>query len=332
MNNDVLILGEVKEREVHPVTYELLAWGKGLAEKLNSNLSVVILGYNLERLEEVIYHGADIVYYFEHPSLSIFNVEIYSDILAPFIKDIKPEIVLAGATTTGRTIMPYLAGRLKTGLTADCTSLDIEEGTGLLLQTRPAIGGNVLATIKTPLHKPQMATVRPKGKRPLERDIKRKGKIEVIKPSINTNSRIERLDFRPREEEVSLSDAEVVLSGGKGLKDPQNFSMLFEISKMLGAAVGASRAVVDMGWIGYPHQVGLSGKTVNPKVYIAVGISGAVQHLAGMMNSEYIIAINKDPDAPIFQVADLGIVGDAIEILSALKKKLEEKRDVQQGQ
>lgn len=332
MNNDVLILGEVKEREVHPVTYELLAWGKGLAEKLNSNLSVVILGYNLERLEEVIYHGADIVYYFEHPSLSIFNVEIYSDILAPFIKDIKPEIVLAGATTTGRTIMPYLAGRLKTGLTADCTSLDIEEGTGLLLQTRPAIGGNVLATIKTPLHKPQMATVRPKGKRPLERDIKRKGRIEVIKPSINTNSRIERLDFRPREEEVSLSDAEVVLSGGKGLKDPQNFSMLFEISKMLGAAVGASRAVVDMGWIGYPHQVGLSGKTVNPKVYIAVGISGAVQHLAGMMNSEYIIAINKDPDAPIFQVADLGIVGDAIEILSALKKKLEEKRDVQQGQ
>lgn len=332
MNNDVLILGEVKEREVHPVTYELLAWGKGLAEKLNSNLSVVILGYNLERLEEVIYHGADIVYYFEHPSLSIFNVEIYSDVLAPFIKDIKPEIVLAGATTAGRTIMPYLAGRLKTGLTADCTSLDIEEETGLLLQTRPAIGGNVLATIKTPLHKPQMATVRPKGKRPLERDIKRKGKIEVIKPSINTNSRIERLDFRPREEEVSLSDAEVVLSGGKGLKDPQNFSMLFEISKMLGAAVGASRAVVDMGWIGYPHQVGLSGKTVNPKVYIAVGISGAVQHLAGMMNSEYIIAINKDPDAPIFQVADLGIVGDAIEILSALKKKLEEKRDVQQGQ
>lgn len=332
MNNDVLILGEVKEREVHPVTYELLAWGKGLAEKLNSNLSVVILGHNLERLEEVIYHGADIVYYFEHPSLSIFNVEIYSDVLAPFIKDIKPEIVLAGATTAGRTIMPYLAGRLKTGLTADCTSLDIEEGTGLLLQTRPAIGGNVLATIKTPLHKPQMATVRPKGKRPLERDIKRKGRIEVIKPSINTNSRIERLDFRPREEEVSLSDAEVVLSGGKGLKDPQNFSMLFEISKMLGAAVGASRVVVDMGWIGYPHQVGLSGKTVNPKVYIAVGISGAVQHLAGMMNSEYIIAINKDPDAPIFQVADLGIVGDAIEILSALKKKLEEKRDVQQGQ
>lgn len=328
MNNGVFILGETKEGKIHTVTYELLAWGKGLAEGLNSNLSAIILGHNLKGLEEIIYHGADTVYYFEHPSLDIFNVEIYSEVLIPFIKDTKPEIVLAGATSTGRTIMPYLAGKLKTGLTADCTSLDIEEGTGLLLQTRPAIGGNVLATIKTPLHRPQMATVRPKGKRPLERDIKRNGRIEIIKPEININSRIERINFRPRDEEISLSDAEVIISGGKGLKDPQNFSILFEISKILGSAVGASRAVVDMGWIGYPHQVGLSGKTVNPKVYIAVGISGAVQHLAGMMNSEYIIAINKDPDAPIFQVADLGIVGDAVEILPVLKKKLEEKRNV----
>jgi len=246
--------------------------------------------------------------------------------LVPFIKKMQPEIVLAGATTIGRTIMPYLAGKLKTGLTADCTSLDIEEKTGLLLQTRPAIGGNVLATIKTPLHKPQMATVRPKGKRPLERDPNRKGDIEIIRPEININSRIETLDFKTREEEVSLVDAEIVVSGGKGLKDPQNFSMLFEISRILGAAVGASRSVVDMGWVEYPHQVGLSGKTVNPRVYIAIGISGAVQHLAGMMNSESIIAINKDPEAPIFQVADLGIVGDALEILPVLKKRLEERK------
>ncbi len=326
MSKDVIILGETKGEKIHPVTYELLAWGKGLSEKLNSNLSVVILGRNLEGVEEIIYYGADKVYYFEHSALDIFNVEIYSEVLVPFIKRMQPEIVLAGATTTGRTIMPYLAGKLKTGLTADCTSLDIEEKTGLLLQTRPAIGGNVLATIKTPLHKPQMATVRPKGKRPLERDSNRKGDIEIIKPEININSRIERLDFKTREEEVSLVDAEIVVSGGKGLKDPQNFSMLFEISKLLGAAVGASRSVVDMGWVEYPHQVGLSGKTVNPRVYIAIGISGAVQHLAGMMNSESIIAINKDPEAPIFQVADLGIVGDALEILPVLKKRLEERK------
>ena len=326
MSKDVIILGETKGEKIHPVTYELLAWGKGLSEKLNSNLSVVILGKNLEGVEEIIYYGADKVYYFEHSALDIFNVEIYSEVLVPFIKSMQPEIVLAGATTTGRTIMPYLAGKLKTGLTADCTSLDIEEKTGLLLQTRPAIGGNVLATIKTPLHKPQMATVRPKGKRPLERDPNRKGDIEIIRPEININSRIERLDFKTREEEVSLVDAEIVVSGGKGLKDPQNFSMLFEISRILGAAVGASRSVVDMGWVEYPHQVGLSGKTVNPRVYIAIGISGAVQHLAGMMNSESIIAINKDPEAPIFQVADLGIVGDALEILPVLKKRLEERK------
>ncbi|HHV81132.1 TPA: electron transfer flavoprotein subunit alpha/FixB family protein [bacterium] len=326
MSKDVIILGETKGEKIHPVTYELLAWGKGLSEKLNSNLSVVILGKNLEGVEEIIYYGADKVYYFEHSALDIFNVEIYSEVLVPFIKKMQPEIVLAGATTTGRTIMPYLAGKLKTGLTADCTSLDIEEKTGLLLQTRPAIGGNVLATIKTPLHKPQMATVRPKGKRPLERDPNRKGDIEIIRPEININSRIERLDFKTREEEVSLVDAEIVVSGGKGLKDPQNFSMLFEISRILGAAVGASRSVVDMGWVEYPHQVGLSGKTVNPRVYIAIGISGAVQHLAGMMNSESIIAINKDPEAPIFQVADLGIVGDALEILPVLKKRLEERK------
>lgn len=326
MSKDVIILGETKGEKIHPVTYELLAWGKGLSEKLNSNLSVVILGKNLEGVEEIIYYGADKVYYFEHSALDIFNVEIYSEVLVPFIKKMQPEIVLAGATTTGRTIMPYLGGKLRTGLTADCTSLDIEEKTGLLLQTRPAIGGNVLATIKTPLHKPQMATVRPKGKRPLERDPNRKGDIEIIRPEININSRIERLDFKTREEEVSLVDAEIVVSGGKGLKDPQNFSMLFEISRILGAAVGASRSVVDMGWVEYPHQVGLSGKTVNPRVYIAIGISGAVQHLAGMMNSESIIAINKDPEAPIFQVADLGIVGDALEILPVLKKRLEERK------
>lgn len=327
MSKEVIILGEVRNGKIHSVTYELLAWGKELSEKLKTKLSALILGHNIRNLEEVICYGADKVYYLEHPRFNIFNPEVYAEALVPFIKEVEPDILLAGATTLGRTIMPYLAGRLKAGLTADCTSLDIEEETGLLLQTRPAIGGNVLATIKTPNSKPQMATVRPKGKKPLEKDTKRFGEIKVIKPNINLNSRIERLDFKPREEEISLVDAEVVISGGKGLKDPKNISLIFEISKLIeSSAVGASRAIVDMGWVGYPHQVGLSGKTVNPKVYIAVGISGAVQHLAGMMNSESIIAINKDPEAPIFQVSDLGIIGDALEILPVLKKKLEERK------
>ncbi|MGC8717714.1 MAG: electron transfer flavoprotein subunit alpha/FixB family protein [bacterium] len=326
MSKEVFILGEIRDGKIHSVTYELLAWGRDLADRLKAKLSALILSYDLERVEEIIYYGADRVYYFNHPLLKRFNVEIYAEVLVPFIKEKVPDIILAGATTTGRTIMPYIAGKIKAGLTADCTFLDIEDKTGLLLQTRPAIGGNVLATIKTPVCKPQMATVRPRGKRPLERNIKRKGNIKIIKPNISGSSRIELLDFRPRLEEVSLEDAEVVISGGKGLKDPKNFSLLFDISKLIGCAVGASRAVVDMGWIDYPHQIGLSGKTVNPKVYIAVGISGAVQHLAGMINSESIVAINKDPEAAIFHVADLGIVGDALEVLSVLKKRLEEKK------
>ncbi len=324
---DVFILSEVREGKIHPVTYELLAWGRFLTDKLKGTLSALVLGDNLEdQLEELIFYGADKVEFFKNSELEIFNVENYSKVLIPFIKEKNPEIILASATTRGRTIMPYLAGKLKTGLTADCTHLDIEEDTGLLLQTRPAIGGNVLATIKTPEHKPQMATVRPKGKKPLLKDKNRKGEVIIHNINENFSSRTKRLDLKRREEEISLSDAEIIISGGKGLKNPQNFYLLFDIAHLLGGAVGASRSVVDMGWIEYSHQVGLSGKTVNPKVYIAVGISGAVQHLAGMINSENIIAINKDPDAPIFQVSDLGIVGDAIEILSLLKRKLEERK------
>lgn len=324
---DVFIVSEIREGKIHPVTYELLAWGRELVDKLNGVLSALILGHNLEdQLEELIFHGADKVEFFKNKELEIFNVENYAKILVPFIKEREPEIILASATTQGRTLMPYLAGKLKTGLTADCTHLDIEEDTGLLLQTRPAIGGNVLATIKTPEHKPQMATVRPKGKKPLPKNEKRKGEIIIHDINEEFSSRVKRLSFRKREEEISLNDAEIIISGGKGLKNPQNFSLLFDIAHLLGGAVGASRSVVDMGWIDYSHQVGLSGKTVNPKIYIAIGISGAVQHLAGMINSKNIISINKDPDAPIFQVSDLGIVGDALEILPILKKKLEERK------
>jgi electron transfer flavoprotein alpha subunit len=324
---DVFIISEVREEKIHPVTYELLAWGRELTDKLRGTLSALVLGNNLEeQLKELIFYGADKIEFFKHKELEVFNVENYTKILVPFIKEKNPEIILASATTQGRTLMPYLAGKLKTGLTADCTYLDIEEDTGLLLQVRPAIGGNVLATIKTPEHKPQMATIRPRNKKPLPRNEKRKGEIIVHNINEIFSPRVKRIDFKKREKEVSLSDVEIIIAGGKGLKNPQNFSLLFDIAHLLNGAVGASRSAVDMGWIEYPHQVGLSGKTVNPKVYIAVGISGAVQHLAGMINSENIIAINKDPEAPIFQVSDLGIVGDALEILPLLKKKLYERK------
>jgi len=326
MREEVFTLAEVREGRIHPVSFELLAWGRTLADKLATNLSAIVLGDDLEdQLEELIFYGADTVEFFKHPELDVFNIENYSEVLVPFIREIMPDILLAGATTTGRTFMPYLAGKLKTGLTADCTSLDIEEDTGLLLQTRPAIGGNVLATIKTPKYRPQMATVRPKGRKPLPRDDDREGKITIHSVDNNFSPRVRRIGFTKRENEISLVDAEIVISGGKGLKEPKNFSLLFDIAKDLNGAVGASRSAVDMGWVSYPHQVGLSGKTVNPKLYIACGISGAVQHLAGMLNSENIIAINKDPDAPIFQVANLGIVGDVLEILPLLKKMLQEK-------
>jgi len=319
----VWTIAEVKEGKINIVSYELLAWGKDLAEKLDVELSSVVLSNKVEEIESLIHYGADKVYYIEHEKLAHFYPDIYTNILKNMVEELKPEIILASATTTGRTIMPALAAKLNTGLTADCTNFEIDEKTRSLIQIRPAIGGNVMAKIKT-VTKPQMATVRPKSKQPLEKDEKRNG--EIIKKEYENEiyeSKYKWINFeKDRSSEQPIQQSDVIIAGGKGIKKPENFKRLQRIAEKLNGAVGATRAVVDMGWIDYSHQIGLSGKTVSPKLYIAVGISGAVQHIAGMSSSKYIISINKDPEAPIFKISDLGIVADATDILPLLEKEI----------
>lgn len=328
-NKGIWTLAEQESGQLKPISYELLARGRILADKLGTELCSVVLGAKIDSsgIQELILRGADKVYLVESPALEHFLVEPYSKVMEHLIKTYKPDVLIAGATTTGRTLMPYLAIKVTTGLTADCTELEIEEETGNLLQIRPAIGGNIMATIKTPDHRPQMATVRPKSTTLPPIIEGRKGEIVNVQvPEDLLKSRVQRLGFMSIEEdETNIQDADRIVSGGRGIKKAENFALIRELAEKLGASVGASRDVVDRGWISYPHQVGLSGKTVTPSLYVAVGISGAIQHLAGMKTSETIVAINSDPDAQIFQVADFGIVGDLFEVVPALIEELDKR-------
>ncbi|MDR2519348.1 MAG: electron transfer flavoprotein subunit alpha/FixB family protein [Spirochaetaceae bacterium] len=323
----VWTLAEQFEGKLKGVSFELLSRGRKLADKLGTSLASVLIGDGVGDgdLDRLIKQGADAVYTVQDPKLAYFVCETYERVLEKLIKDYKPAILLAAATSTGRTLMPYTAVKVHTGLTADCTELDIEEGTGNLLQTRPAIGGNIMATIKTPNHRPQLATVRPKSSRPLPPDPNRSGKITRIPfdPSFVPAQGVEVKGYRREESSLHLEEADLVVSGGKGLKKGENFAAVHKLAESLGAAVGASRDAVDRGWISYPHQVGLSGKTISPKVYIAIGISGAIQHLAGIKTSETIVSINIDPDAALHKLADLGIVGDAFQVIPELQKRLD---------
>jgi electron transfer flavoprotein alpha subunit len=326
MNKSLWILAEQVEGKIQTVSFELLTRARKLTDKLNAELSAVIFGYNLssEALNELIERGADKVYAVEDAQLQHFSLEPYSASMVKLIGEYTPGIIIAAATSMGRTLMPYVAVKTHTGLTADCTMLDIEEQTDNLLQTRPAIGGNILATIKTPDHRPQMATVRPHSTKPAPRQKGRQGEIVRLKPDeCHLRSRTKRLDFIPYEAKHTIQDANIVVSVGRGIKKGENLSTVEPLVKKLGAALGATRDVVDRGWLSYSHQVGLSGKTVNPKLYFAIGISGAIQHLAGMQTSKTIVAINNDPEAPIFRVADFGIVGDIFEVIPALCERLE---------
>jgi len=322
----VWTLAEQFEGKLKGVSFELLSRGRKLADKLGTALVSVLIGDRVtdDDLMRLVKQGADAVYTVQDPKLAYFVCETYERVLEKLIKDHKPAIILAAATSAGRTLMPYTAVKVHTGLTADCTELDIEEGTGNLLQTRPAIGGNIMATIKTPNHRPQLATVRPKSSRPLPPDPKRTGEIKRIPfdPSLAAPG-VEVKGYRREESTLNLEEADVVVSGGKGLKKGEYFAAVHKLADRLGAAVGASRDAVDRGWISYPHQVGLSGKTISPKVYIAIGISGAIQHLAGIKTSETIVAINIDPDATLHKLADLGIVGDAFQVIPELQKRLD---------
>jgi electron transfer flavoprotein alpha subunit len=324
-------LAEVTGGRINPVSYEAISRAVCLKESLKQSTIVsVLIGQLLpdETPESLIHHGADEVIYVGHPRLEHFIVDAYSRVLVQLARAEDPCIFLAGATTYGRTIMPYVATRLGAGLTADCTELAIEPQTQLLLQTRPAIGGNIMATIKTPSARPQMATVRPRSTKILPPDLNRKGRIREIKPDPNLlDSPVTYVQSEKSVREgVPIAKARKVVSGGRGLGRVENFQLVYDLAEALDAAVGASREAVDRGWISYPHQVGLSGKTVTPELYLSVGVSGAIQHLAGMQTSKHIIAINSDSEAQIFDVADLGIVGDLHRIIPILIDRIEEKK------
>ena len=317
----VLVFAEQHRGKLRDCSLELLGAGQKLASTLHQELAAALLGSEVEPLCPALFaHGADKVYLVQAQELALYRTEPYAGALSAVLTRYRPSIVLFGATTTGRDLAPRIAARLRTGLTADCTGLEVEEKTGLLLQIRPAFGGNIMATIKCASHRPQMATVRPKVmKKPIP-DFTRRGEIVRIDGEVDSKSLPSRVlqVIEATDQIVNLEEAEIVVAGGRGLEKADNFRLLEELAKALGGAVGASRAAVDAEWKPHPFQVGQTGKTVCPKLYIACGISGAVQHLVGMQTSEVIVAINKDPEAPIFKLADFGIVGDLFQVVPAL--------------
>jgi electron transfer flavoprotein alpha subunit len=323
----VWVFAEQKKGRVQSVSFELIGKARELADKLGTTVGAVLLGHNLDMAaQELVCAGADTVYVVDAPQLANFLDEAYSKVFIKLIQKFKPEVVLSGATIIGRSLMSRVAIIVDCGLTADCTGLDIDMDRKILLQTRPAFGGNIMATIISPNHRPQMATVRHKVFLQPDLDKKRKGRI--IKETFAASDLVSRTTLLDVVEEVenlvNLAEADIIVSGGRALGNHENFKMLEELAQTLGAAVGSSRAAVDSGWMPYSHQVGQTGRTVAPKLYIACGISGQIQHLVGMQSSKVIVAINKDPDAPIFKVATYGIVGDIFEIVPALTKKFKE--------
>ncbi|MBZ0155653.1 MAG: FAD-binding protein [Alphaproteobacteria bacterium] len=321
----VWVFAEQREGKVAPVVYELIGEGRRLADELRSELAAVLMGSTTEDARELIRWGADKVYYANDPVFGTFNDEPYARMLTGLIRLHKPSIVLAGATPIGRSFIPRVAARLRTGLTADCTALEIDKETGNLLQIRPAFGGNIMATIFCPNNRPQIATVRPRVMKRADYNPERTGEVlTVAADALTCRTKVLGTMKEASECMINLQDAEVIVAGGRGMGDAKGFRMLEELAELMGGTVGASRAAVDEGWIPYSHQVGQTGRTVCPKIYIACGISGAVQHLVGMQSSDIIIAINKNPEAPIFSTATYGIVGDVNEVVPLLIKRLKE--------
>ncbi len=322
----VWVFAEQRHGKVQEVAYELLATGRRLADERGCDLSAVVLGHQVtDSAAYLIAAGADRVYVVDQPELADYEANVYTDALNQMIARYKPEVVLAGATAIGRAFFAKVAVRARTGLTADCTALSIDKESYLLHQTRPAFGGNIMATIMTPNHRPQMATVRPKVFKMVTPDPKRRGEtlIETLRLAAAT-TRIVKTDRSVSH--VNFADAEVIVAGGRGLKKAENLDMLRKLADLLGGVVGVSRACVDAGWISAAHQVGQTGKTVCPKIYLAFGISGAIQHIEGMRGSDTVIAVNNDPHASIFSIADLGVVGDLFVILPMLIEAFEKRR------
>jgi len=317
----VAVFAETRGKTLAKVAFELLGCGRALADAKKVPLSAMLVGSAVKPLaQELIYHGADRVVVVEDPRLLNYSTAPFCRALTSIIQQDKPEIVLIGASGIGRDLAPRVSNRLRTGLTADCTGLAIEDPSGLLLQTRPAFGGNIMATIACPNHRPQMATVRPGVMKPLTRDESRKGEIRVSRIAIKDTDLkvIIKEVIRKAGKIVDLSEARVIVSGGRGVGGPKGFEAIRELAEVMGGQVGASRAAVEAGWIDHDHQVGQTGKSVSPKMYLACGISGAIQHLAGISGADFVIAINRDPRAPIMKAADVAIVGDLHQVIPLL--------------
>lgn len=324
----VWVYAEWRDGVVHRVSHELLSAGRKLADKRGVALSAVLLGHGIDRAvtDELIAHGADRVYVVDRPELARFTDDAYAGSLAYLVREKKPEALLAGATTMGRSFIPKVAALLETGLTADCTELDISDE-GLLLQTRPAFGGNVMATIICPNKRPQMATVRPRVMKPI-RQPGHQGIVDAVEvPTHCLATRVEVLEVIPEMDQTAkLTEADVIVSGGRGLKRPENFTLIEDVAQLVSGAVGASRGAVEEGWIAPSHQVGQTGRTVAPTLYMAVGIAGAIQHVVGMQGSKIIVAVNKDPNAPIFDVATYGVVADLFDFIPAFVRRIRQER------
>ncbi len=322
---EIWVYAEQENGQIHGVVHELLTRGRMLAEKSGYTLCAVLASADGKALQQDLFnYGAKKIYNVEDPKLATYQNDYFAKVVHTLIEQEKPEIVLYGASTIGRSLAPTVAVMGWAGLTADCTELDFDTERDILLQTRPAFGGNIMATIICPDHRPQMATVRP--------NVFKKEKVgetesgEVVDVSVDLSDvpeRMKRVESVVEEvNAVDLKAADYIVSGGRGIGKPENFNMIEGLAGALGGAVGASRATVDAGWISHHHQVGQTGKTVCPLIYIACGISGAIQHLAGMQSADLIIAINKDPDAPIFDVADYGLIGDLHDIVPEFTKQI----------
>ena len=326
MSRDIYVFAEQRDGNIQKVALELIGKGRELADTLDQKVIAVLLGNEIkEKAESLIKAGADGVIVIENEMLAEYTTEPYAKAIAAVIREKEPEIFLFGATAIGRDLAPRVSARIHTGLTADCTGLAIDDESKNLLMTRPAFGGNIMATIVCEEHRPQMATVRPGVMKALEADESRKGEIEIMNiPFSGADQTVELLEVLKEERQIAdITEAKILVSGGRGMSDADNFHRLLNpLADILGGAVSASRSAVDAGWIDHECQVGQTGKTVRPDLYLACGISGAIQHVAGMESSEYIVAIDKNDTAPIFEVADLGIVGNVNTLLPKLTEAI----------
>ncbi len=320
----VWVFAEENEGRLRRVSLELLGKGRELANRLSVELTAVLLGENVEKLcADLIHYGADRVLWADSPNLRYYGTDPYTRVIASQAMEHKPEIFIIGATCVGRDLAPRIARRLGTGLSADCTSLDIGENTGLLQQTCPAFGGSLMVTIVTPKHRPQMATVRPGVMKPLQKSTRKGESISIPADIKDKDMRVSILDvIKETRRGIELEQTEIIVAGGMGVGSAENFQMLGKLAELLGGEVGATRDAVEAGWAPSGCMIGQTGKTVKPKLYLACGISGAVQHIVGMKDSELIVAISKDPKAPIFEITDYGIVADLHKVIPLLIQEL----------